>query len=259
MRALLLGVFACLFACPMGAQVAADPKARYAALEDTYRAWVAAEQKKQKEAVDKALAEAKSGGRSAIPAMRMRFPPTDEHLFSFQAAARDHAGTPEAVPFLMWIVKFGEPDSAASGLALGTIMAVHDESEALSELPGLLKRFKRALGADAVVAMLRRIEDQSSSAEVSALAVLARVEDVVKSAPTDSAAYKAAREDLMFAASSVNDTELRARMEGTVAAREGLGVGAEAQDIVGVDLDGVGFKLSDYKGKIIMLDFWGDW
>ena len=30
-------------------------------------------------------------------------------------------------------------------------------------------------------------------------------------------------------------------------------------DIAGVDLDGVAFKLSDYKGKVIFLDFWGDW
>ncbi|MFO1076423.1 MAG: hypothetical protein U1E73_01710 [Planctomycetota bacterium] len=36
--------------------------------------------------------------------------------------------------------------------------------------------------------------------------------------------------------------------------------GAEvAADIAGVDLDGVAFKLSDYKGKVVLLDFWGDW
>ncbi|MCA8952842.1 MAG: hypothetical protein KDE27_25255 [Planctomycetes bacterium] len=36
-------------------------------------------------------------------------------------------------------------------------------------------------------------------------------------------------------------------------------VGGTAPDIVGVDLDGVSFKLSDYKGKVVFLDFWGDW
>ena len=36
--------------------------------------------------------------------------------------------------------------------------------------------------------------------------------------------------------------------------------GAEvAPDIAGVDLDGVAFKLSDYKGEVVLLDFWGDW
>jgi cytochrome oxidase Cu insertion factor (SCO1/SenC/PrrC family) len=39
----------------------------------------------------------------------------------------------------------------------------------------------------------------------------------------------------------------------------GLAVGNLAPDIVGSDLDGNEFKLSDYRGKVVMLDFWGDW
>ncbi len=38
-----------------------------------------------------------------------------------------------------------------------------------------------------------------------------------------------------------------------------LQIGKEAPDIEGQDLDGVDFKLSDYRGKIVVLDFWGDW
>ena len=36
-------------------------------------------------------------------------------------------------------------------------------------------------------------------------------------------------------------------------------VGFAAPEITGVDLDGVEFNLSDYRGKVVMLDFWGDW
>ena len=36
-------------------------------------------------------------------------------------------------------------------------------------------------------------------------------------------------------------------------------IGMEAPEIIGVDLDGVEFKLSDYRGKVVMLDFYGDW
>jgi cytochrome oxidase Cu insertion factor (SCO1/SenC/PrrC family) len=39
----------------------------------------------------------------------------------------------------------------------------------------------------------------------------------------------------------------------------GLEVGNLAPDIEGQDLDGVSFKLSDYRGKVVVLDFWGDW
>ncbi len=38
-----------------------------------------------------------------------------------------------------------------------------------------------------------------------------------------------------------------------------LGIGKEAPDIEGTDLDGVAFKLSDYRGKVVVIDFWGDW
>ena len=39
----------------------------------------------------------------------------------------------------------------------------------------------------------------------------------------------------------------------------GLNIGNEAPEIEAEDLDGETFKLSDYRGKVVMLDFWGDW
>jgi hypothetical protein len=38
-----------------------------------------------------------------------------------------------------------------------------------------------------------------------------------------------------------------------------LKVGKLAPDIEGEDIDGVKFKLSDYRGKVVLLDFWGHW
>lgn len=38
-----------------------------------------------------------------------------------------------------------------------------------------------------------------------------------------------------------------------------LAVGQPAPEIVGVDLNGEPMKLSDYRGKVVVLDFWGDW
>jgi hypothetical protein len=37
------------------------------------------------------------------------------------------------------------------------------------------------------------------------------------------------------------------------------GLGKPAPDIAGDDLDSKAFKLSDYKGKVVLLDFWGFW
>lgn len=38
-----------------------------------------------------------------------------------------------------------------------------------------------------------------------------------------------------------------------------LAIGMAAPEIEHEDLDGKGLKLSDYKGKVVMLDFWGNW
>lgn len=38
-----------------------------------------------------------------------------------------------------------------------------------------------------------------------------------------------------------------------------LQVGMVAPDVEGNDLDGIKFRLSDYRGKVVMLDFWGHW
>ncbi len=39
----------------------------------------------------------------------------------------------------------------------------------------------------------------------------------------------------------------------------GLEVGNLAPEIEGEDIDGVKFKLSDYRGKVVLLDFWAGW
>ena len=38
-----------------------------------------------------------------------------------------------------------------------------------------------------------------------------------------------------------------------------LSLGKTAPEIEAEDLDGKKFKLSDYRGKVVVLDFWGHW
>ena len=38
-----------------------------------------------------------------------------------------------------------------------------------------------------------------------------------------------------------------------------LAIGKTVPDIVAEDLDGKSFKLSEYRGKVVVLDFWGNW
>ena len=47
--------------------------------------------------------------------------------------------------------------------------------------------------------------------------------------------------------------------EGQVFKIKNLQVGMPAPDFTTEDVDGVEFKLSDYRGKVVLLDFWGFW
>ena len=52
---------------------------------------------------------------------------------------------------------------------------------------------------------------------------------------------------------------LGARAESSLFELHHLQIGKVVPDIEGEDADGKKFKLSDYRGKVVMLDFWGHW
>ena len=55
------------------------------------------------------------------------------------------------------------------------------------------------------------------------------------------------------------DKELAAQVKEQLFVVDNLSTGSTAMEILGKDLDGKEFRLSDYKGKVVFLDFWGDW
>ncbi|MEC9092813.1 MAG: hypothetical protein VX438_08930 [Planctomycetota bacterium] len=48
-------------------------------------------------------------------------------------------------------------------------------------------------------------------------------------------------------------------VEGEIFELERLQIGMDVPNIQGEDIDGVQFNLTDYKGKVVVIDFWGDW
>ncbi len=50
-----------------------------------------------------------------------------------------------------------------------------------------------------------------------------------------------------------------AKAAGQLFEMNNLQIGDVAPDIIGVDAEGVEFKLSDYRGQVVVIDFWGFW
>ncbi|MFK7741539.1 MAG: hypothetical protein AB8H80_14570 [Planctomycetota bacterium] len=198
-------------------------------------------------------AQAPTDGKP-MPAIRMRpdFGPIADKAL---AHAKDFAGKDEAIDFLMMVVNLDQ--KKAKG-AIETLVSAHVDSPKLSDMGPMMPYLDRIVDADfAEMAMGKLMKSKAPA--VRGWALFTKHASVIESADREGDEYKDARSKLMAVAEEAGDDALASQIRGAIDEREKLGVGCEAPDIAGVDLDGVAFKLSDYKGKVIFLDFWGDW
>lgn len=45
----------------------------------------------------------------------------------------------------------------------------------------------------------------------------------------------------------------------TGCSQDDLAIGKPAPEIIGANVDGEEMRLSDFLGKVVVIDFWGDW
>lgn len=115
-----------------------------------------------------------------------------------------------------------------------------------------------ALGTEPAKAMLGKVETANGDGIATAWAKYWRAILLQRGKPTDE--QKAEAEGLLAAAEKLAaGTELGDRIAAPRFQKERLQVGMAIPDIRGEDMDGVPFALSDYRGKVVVLDFWGFW
>jgi hypothetical protein len=126
-------------------------------------------------------------------------------------------------------------------------------------------RFVRGIGfyaqgvpAEKRKALLEKIRSQAKSPEVKAAALLVMASDA-KGGRRGGGDAKAARALLERVIKEHPGTEAAKSAEGEIFEAEHLQVGMTPPDMEAVDQDGKKFKLSDYRGKVVVLDFWGYW
>ena len=138
------------------------------------------------------------------------------------------------------------------------VVKEHADSEWAESIPPSLARQKRYLGSDHLRSLLQNLGEGSGNPEVAAesFSRLASLLDKRKSTPQEKARAKELRERILrdyptsFAAIDLDPDAYREKY---------LAIGKVAPDFTSEDVDGTEFNLSDYRGKVVMLDFWGFW
>lgn len=189
-----------------------------------------------------------------VRAMRMRpdFGPVADKALEY---AKDYAGKDEAIDFLMMVVNL---DQQKARPALEVLLKDHIDSPKLAAMGRMIPFLDRLVSPEFAKDARAKLM-QSKSVDVRGWALFATHQKTITSADIEGDEYQAARAKLLAIAGKVEDKGLVGQINGAIDEREKFGIGCTAPDIAGVDLDGVAFKLSDYKGKVIFLDFWGDW
>lgn len=193
--------------------------------------------------------------RSALLANR----PERAFLPRFERAARAWKGKAQAVPYLVWIVRHAEREVVSK--AMETITADHLDDPGIRLAVARLGGLHGQLGLEATRRWLDRIIEGNPHVDVVTQARFTRAALYVgtRAAMHDETTRLFAIAELRTVLEGAPSNSLKGLAERLLFEAEHLEPGLPAPEIEGEDLDGVAFKLSDYRGKVVLLDFWGDW
>ena len=257
-RLALLSVLAA--ALPAQAQKP-DAKAAYDALQAEFSAadkdFRAAMTKLTETDEWKAALEAKD--RTKMEALRANVKPVDR--VAFMKRAMELAGNYQGdgrVPFYNWVAMTSSDKDLATQ-AVEALRKDHVKSPALVELLERGMMVGRIVGAEKGAEFLQAVIAENPDNQAKAWAMYWTAYPKVRAKDATPEQREQAQQMLAEAAKLAAGTILADRIAAPEFEKNNLKIGASVPDIEGEDIDGVKFKLSDYRGKVVVLDFWGFW
>lgn len=189
--------------------------------------------------------------------------PGKEYIPEFRAVAEQAKGTDTAAQAWMWVLRLSkESDKAEALRVVDTLLSDYMQSAALGELPGELRYAGYQIGEAPVLEALRAMVAESPHDRVRAGAMFSLGSVLLDS--KDEAKRSEGRDcfeaivseyaDLEYGDSTYGD-----RSRGYLFELDNLQIGMAAPDFEVVDENGAKWKLSDYRGKVVVVDFWGNW
>jgi hypothetical protein len=214
--------------------------------------------------------------------------PSQAFVPRFRALAEEHAGTPTARKAWSFVLRHGSNDDERAALeVLARDFLEQPEIgdvclEVFAITPAARVFFEAVLAKSpdagargkACYALARLTRDRAKAAkdlaarppdERTALAGRYGADTLAELEGKDADGLQADAEALFervaadFADVPLRGTTLGAKAAGDLFELRNLQIGMASPDIEGEDVDGEVFRLSDYRGKVVVLDFWGDW
>jgi hypothetical protein len=198
----------------------------------------------------------KSNPRSAVNLFEPRF----------EALAKEFAGTESGLRAELWVLRNHWWKRAAGTMETAATELAHRLIDDYSESPQLTRiaEFRYLYGKDGVLPMMDSLIKASPHDRVDAYALHAKAYSLGRSKDENDIAIK--RQSLELLCQKYGDVAFRDTTFGAIATamlsphpKENLEIGKVAPEIEGMDVDGNPIKLSNYRGKIVLIDFWGDW
>ena len=185
--------------------------------------------------------------------------PAKEFLVRFQEGAKAHAGTDAAVPFLIWILSNSDIDNASQAAKI--VVEEHAGHPLAWQSGRRVGSMSDHLGRAKTMHWLSQLIDGAPKGEPSAQALMARamMSFGTTGKPQSPEEREQALADLEAALDNAENSRTKGQLQSMLYEARHLEVGMTAPDIEGEDLSGEPFKLSDQRGKVVLLDFWGDW
>lgn len=204
--------------------------------------------KTQEEAAKIKLDPAKNPGRKYLP--------------KFKALAQKSGKTKDGYEAWMMVKQVAESigDGKSADAASDVIMAKFIDTPWIgtfvSTLPYSYWGLEQSAREKKISGMLLKIEKGAKDGETKAAAMYARAKVVSRDGTGNAEEAAKIFRDLR---AKYPKSQSAKRAERDVFEMEHLSVGKLAPDFEAVDENGEKFKLSDYRGKVVVLDFWGFW
>lgn len=178
------------------------------------------------------------------------------YLPRFEDLARRAAGTDAAAESWLMVLELDDgADAAQKQKTVDLLLRDHLPSPALSRLAEHFRYDWWGYGLEPAERALRALAGGSPLAEVQAASNFT-LGAILMEQPGRAAE---ARSLLAKVAEKWPATSYGQQTESYLYELDHLQVGMVAPDFEITDQDGVAFKLSDYRGKVVVLDFWGFW